>query len=234
MSNRRLTLEDRRQIQGLLHNNLKHEKICEMVGINRGTLYREFKKCKGAYNAEESHQNTSRGYKEIDFSVIGKKFGLLTITDYVHKYNHRTYWKCKCDCGKFTIISRKILAERCSERRPLSCGCVPKQWKKKGDDVPWEEACLRKYEDMIKFRKMEGSCWIWMGYRQGGKFPRTSFRNVAMGVGKCMYIIMNGLKYEENPVYVTCGTQFCFNPDHLSLDKPYIKRGPYKKREKNV
>jgi len=102
--NKLLTLEQRRQIQGLLHSNITHKKIAELIGIHHTTLYREFKKCKDVYIAEEAHKNTNRGYHSIDYSIIGKKFGLLTVVDYVHKYNHRTYWKCKCDCGRFTII----------------------------------------------------------------------------------------------------------------------------------
>ena len=218
--NKRLSLSDRKQIEGLLHSNYTHERICNIVRINTSTLYREFKKCRGPYNAEEAHNNTSRGYKEIDFSIIGQKFGLLIVENYVHKYNHRTFWKCKCDCGKFTVISRRILKEYCSPNRPLSCGCIAKQQKGRGQKVPFEEACLRKYQDLLTFRRKNRECWEWTGYRGKTGTPRTSWRCKAMSVRKCMYLLMNGLEYEPNPVFTTCGNLLCFNPDHLTLERP--------------
>jgi len=217
---KRLTLEQRRQIEGLLHSNMKHTKIASIVGINITTLYREFKKCKSQYNAKEADLNTGRGYKAIDFDIIGKKFGMLTVIDYVNKYNHRTYWKCKCDCGKFTIISRKVLSDYCSEKKPLSCGCIAKQTKGNKEQVPFEEACLGKYQDLIRFRKINRDCWEWTGYRQNGKVPKTSWKNKAMTVRKCMYLLIHGSTYEPNRIHTTCGNLLCFNPDHLTLETP--------------
>ena len=221
MKNKRLTLEDRKKIEGLLHNNLKHKEICKIVNINPTTLYREFKKCKsGNYNSYEADKNTCRGYKAIDFDIIGKKFGLLTVLNYVHKYNHRTFWKCKCECGSFTIICRKKLSDYCSENRKLSCGCIAKESKGNGEKVDFEEACLRKYQDLISFRKINGSCWEWTGYKQNGKTPKTSWKNKSMSVRKCMYLLIHGTTYECNPVFTTCGNLNCFNPDHITLNRP--------------
>ena len=216
----RLTLEQRRQIQGLLHSNITHKKIAELVCINITTIYREFKKCKDAYNAEEAHRNTQKQYKAIDFNIIGKKFGLLTVIDYVNKYNHRTYWKCKCDCGEFTVISRRKLAEYCSPDRPHSCGCIAKESKGCNGKVDFEEACLRKYQDLLSFREKEGDCWIWTGYKQNGKVPKTSWKNKGMTVRKCMYLLIHGITYEPNRIYTTCGNLMCFNPEHLTLEVP--------------
>lgn len=227
MSNKRLTLEDRRKIEGYLSSNMKHKTICQLVGIYPSTLYREMKKCKGFYDAKEADQNTCRGYKEIDWSIIGKKYGLLTILNYVHKCNHRTWWKCKCDCGNFTIISRKKLGDYCSPERPLSCGCIAKESKGRKGKVDIEESCLRKYQDLISFREISGKCWNWTGYKQNGKTPKCSWKNKSMTVRKCMYLLIHGTLYEPNPVYTTCGNLNCFNPEHLTLEKPN-KRHYYK------
>lgn len=224
----RLTLKDRQKIQGLLHSNMIHKEICKIVGISESGLYREFKKCKGPYNAKEAQSNTGRGYKEIDYSIIGKKFGKLTVINYVHKYNHRTYWKCKCECGAFTIISRKILSEHCSPDRPFSCGCIPKESKGRAGKVPFEEACLRKYEDLLKYRKKSGDCWEWTGYRQKNGACKTSWKNKAMTVRKCMYLLIHGTTFEPNCVFTTCGNLLCFNPDHITLQRPE-KRHYYEK-----
>ena len=217
---KRLTLEQRRLIEGLLFNNLKNEDIAKQVGINITTLYREFKKCKGTYNALEAHRNTSMGFKPIDFGIIGKKFGLLTVVDFVKKHNHRTWWKCKCDCGCFCVICRKLLADYCSPDRPLSCGCIAKEHKGKKEKIPFEEACLRKYQDLCSFRKINGDCWEWTGYKQKGKTPKTSWKNKGMSVRKCMYLLIHGTTYEPNSVHTTCGNLNCFNPDHLTLKVP--------------
>lgn len=203
-----------------MHENWKHKDICKEVGIYESTLYREFKKCSGSYNAEEAHRNTSRGYHPIDFGIIGKRFGLLTVVKYANKYAHRTWWKCVCDCGKETVISRKMLLEYCSPDRPLSCGCIAKEHKGYHGQVPIEEAALRKYQDLLTFRTIEGNCWIWNGYRQKGKTPKTSWRNKGMTVRKCMYLLVNGVKDEPNPVFVKCGNLYCFNPDHITLERP--------------
>ena len=217
-SNHRLTLEERQKIEGLLHENYKHTDIANIIGIHPTTLYREFKKCKqGSYNAKEAHRNTCRGYHPIDWDIIGKKYGLLTVLNYVHKYNHRTWWKCKCDCGKFTIISRKTLADYCSDRRPLSCGCIAKQSKGRIHEHSHEESSLRKYQDLLNFRKKNGDCWNWTGYMQGGKTPKTSWKNKSMTVRKCMYMLVNGLIYQDSNVYTSCGNIFCFNPEHLTI-----------------
>ena len=210
----------------MLHSGAKHWKICEAVGIWRTTLYRDFKRCKDHYNAEEAHSNASESKNLIDWKIIGKRFGLLTVLRFANIYKKRSWWVCKCDCGKECIISRKILAERCSKRRELSCGCIPKQHKYRENRVPIEESALRKFHDLLKFRKIRGSCWNWTGYKQKGKIPKTSWNSKSMGVRKCIYLIMNGITEEPNPVYVTCGNLECFNPDHITLQAP-AKRDLY-------
>ncbi len=222
-----LSLEDRRRIEGLLHSNLTHKKIAQLVGIHITTLYREFKKCVDAYDAEEADKNTCRGHKPIDFSIIGKKFGLLTVIGWVSKYNHRTYWRCKCDCGGLTVISRRKLAEYCSDRRPHSCGCIPKQYKYH-EPVPFEESALRKYQDLMRFCKKNGGCWEWTGYRNKSGTPMCSWNSKTMSVRKCMYLLVNGTKFEPNTIYTTCGNLLCFNPDHLTLEPP-AKRHYYER-----
>lgn len=216
----RLTIEQRKEIERLLHQNVRHKEICKSVKIYASTLYREFKKCVGSYNAEEAHRNTSSGFHPIDMDIIGKKFGLLTVLSYANKYKRRTWWKCQCDCGKTTIISRKILVEYCSPDRSLSCGCIAKESKGPNGQVPIQEAALRKYQDLISFRKIKGKCWEWIGYKQKGKTPKTSWKNKSMGVRKCMYLLMNGITWEPNPVFTTCGNLNCFNPEHITLERP--------------
>lgn len=219
-NNRKLTLEDRKQLEKLLHGGLSKVEIAKNLKINRTTVFREIRRCKDSYNADEAQSTFMKSKNLLDFGIIGKRFGLLIVKGFANIYNKRSWWHCMCDCGKSCIISRKILTEYCSKKRPLSCGCVPKQWHSKQKQLPIEELSLRKYHDLLKFRNVVGECWEWTGYRQNGKTPKTSWRNKSITVRKCIYLIFNGTIYEPNAVYTTCGNLFCFNPDHLSLNIP--------------
>lgn len=225
---KRLTLEDRTRIQNLLDRGLSAIQIAQKVNVCKSTVHREKRKCKGKYIAEEAHRNTYKGFHPIDYSIIGKTFGLLVVQSLESKVGVRTFWRCLCTCGNTCIMNRKMLAEYCSEARPLSCGCEPKQWKSSKSQLPYEELCHRKYLDLLKFRKINGSCWEWTGYRQHGTVPKTSFRNKAMTVRKCMYLITHIIKHEPNRVFTTCGNLLCFNPDHITLT-PEEKRTYYEK-----
>ena len=222
---RMLTLEDRKKIEELLHNKVKHREICDIVGINRTTIYREFKRCKNEYNADEANASVYRKRCFIDFAIIGKRFGLLTVLEFASIYKKRSWWKCKCDCGKECIVSRRSLAEYCSPKLPHSCGCIGKQTRGK-HQVPLEEAFLTKYQALLRFRKIKGDCWIWVGYRQKGKCPKTSFRSRSMSVRRCMYMLINGLTELDEKVHTQCGNLYCFNPEHITLEVP-IKRHYY-------
>jgi hypothetical protein len=218
-----LSLDVRKRIQECFDSGLSVKQSSEKLGICPSTLHRERKKCTGRYSAEEADRNTSKGFHPID-DICGKKFFLLTVLEmagYSNSKIRRTMWKCSCECGAIAYVSKKMLAEYCSQRRPLSCGCVPKQWKNKEERLPIEELAHRKYQDLIKFREISGECWEWTGYYQKkGNTPKTSWRNKSMTVRKCMYLVINGLEEVSGSVFTTCGTLRCFNPKHLTLDVP--------------
>lgn len=218
--NRVLSLDDRKVIETMLHSKFKHRDICKAVKMHTTTLYREIKRCKEEYNAEEAHASVYRNRSFIDYDIISKRYGLLVVLEYSSIYKRRTWWRCKCDCGKECIMSRKMLAEYCSPKRPLSCGCIAKQAKSGGVSVPLEEASLAKFQDLVRFRKFKRDCWIWVGYRQKGKCPKTSFRSKSMSVRRCMYMLSNGLTELHEKVHTTCGNLYCFNPEHLTLTAP--------------
>jgi hypothetical protein len=226
--NKRLTLGDRKLIEKLLYTGMKHKELCEKVGIARSTLYREFKKCKDIYNAEEAHNNTGRSKNLIDWDIIGKRFGLLTVESFACIQKRRSWWHCMCDCGYSVIESRKKLTDYCSKKRPLSCGCIPKQWKSKKEKIPFEEIVHRKYLDLLSHRKIVNECWEWQGYiNKKSKIPMCSWRNKTMTVRKCMYLLTHMSTFEPNLVYASCGNRKCFNPDHIVLGIP-PKRNFYK------
>jgi hypothetical protein len=218
---RRLTIEDRKKLERLLHSGSSKKQISQNLNIHPSTIFREIQRCQESYDAEEAQKTYGKSKNRIDFKIIGKKFGLLTVKSFANIYKKRSWWHCICDCGKECIISRKMLYERCSKKRLLSCGCVPKQWSgSKNKQLPLEELALRKYHDLLRFRRISGDCWEWLGYKYRGKTPKCSWRSISMGVRKCMYLLCNGLTHEPNPVYTTCDNLLCFNPDHITLQHP--------------
>ena len=67
----------------------------------------------------------------IDYSIIGKKFGKLTVIEFSHQtpeYGKKSsYWKCKCDCGKYKTVRRINLTGKAATK---SCGCLRQEAKK--------------------------------------------------------------------------------------------------------
>lgn len=54
-------------------------------------------------------------------SVEGKVFGRLTVLERSHRNNkYNWYWKCRCECGKETIVESKHLRDGTTR----SCGCL--------------------------------------------------------------------------------------------------------------
>lgn len=53
-------------------------------------------------------------------SVIGKKYGKLTIIAYAYTKNKKKFWKCLCDCGKEPVINLNNIRQGLVR----SCGCL--------------------------------------------------------------------------------------------------------------
>ena len=51
---------------------------------------------------------------------IGKRFHQLTVIDYAGKEDGMHRWKCRCDCGKETIVGQTLL----QNGKTKSCGCL--------------------------------------------------------------------------------------------------------------
>lgn len=57
---------------------------------------------------------------KIDMSIIGKRFGDLTVIRFDHMNNRRnSCWLCECDCGNTIVLPRKALVSG----NTSSCGC---------------------------------------------------------------------------------------------------------------
>lgn len=54
---------------------------------------------------------------QLDLSIIGKKYGKLTVLEYDNK---TCKWKCQCDCGNITYVRKDSLLSG----NTSSCGCI--------------------------------------------------------------------------------------------------------------
>lgn len=53
-------------------------------------------------------------------SLIGKKFGRLTVVEEIQDSTPQRLWKCKCDCGRYTNVYSYTL----TSGHTKSCGCL--------------------------------------------------------------------------------------------------------------
>ena len=56
----------------------------------------------------------------------GKRFGALTVKEYLGRKNHSSLWRCVCNCGRETTVSRSSLISGDTK----SCGCKIHQLQK--------------------------------------------------------------------------------------------------------
>ena len=61
----------------------------------------------------------NRSLNRVDTSIIGKSFGFLTVIEFSHSRNKKSYWKCICQCGNECIVCRNNLITGHTK----SCGC---------------------------------------------------------------------------------------------------------------
>lgn len=60
----------------------------------------------------------------IDYSLIGQRFGRLTVIDLDYITDHgNSYWTCECDCGTMKSVARFHLLNG----HATSCGCYKKE-----------------------------------------------------------------------------------------------------------
>jgi hypothetical protein len=52
-------------------------------------------------------------------NILNKRFSSLVVVEFIETKNEKSYWKCRCDCGK------EIIARGCSLRNNTTknCGC---------------------------------------------------------------------------------------------------------------
>ena len=59
--------------------------------------------------------------------LIGQKYGRLTVVAFDRLQNHKTYWKCVCDCGLTVVVPGNNLRSG----NTMSCGCLRRETARK-------------------------------------------------------------------------------------------------------
>ena len=86
------------------------------------------------------------------------------------------------------------------------------------------EERLRKYKELLTQRRIIDGCWEWTGHFQNKKIPMTTWRKKSMTVRRCMFFLSYIVNGELGSVHSTCQNDKCFKPDHLSLDRPKMRK----------
>ncbi len=98
----------------------------EQRGKNGGTIWRCQCDCGNTCLAVSTQ--LTHGYKKScgcwghpplkDY--VGKRFGRLTVLSYEGKWRGMHRWRCRCDCGKETVVGQTLL----QTGKTKSCGCL--------------------------------------------------------------------------------------------------------------
>lgn len=118
---------------------------------------------------------------QVKESLIGKKFGMLTVLyqaeDYISpKGKHMSQWACICDCGNKNIII--VSTTNLKNKSTKSCGCLKKRLMSK-KLKKYNQFNLKEYEygigytlngdefwfDKEDYEKIKSYCWY---YTPGG------------------------------------------------------------------
>lgn len=92
--------------------------------------------------------------------ITGQRFNRLIVLEYVGNSNQRNaLWKCRCDCGNFTVLKTTTLRKG----KTKSCGCLQR-----------ERAHLSNLARRTIAHYYPSEHWIWMGLRYRCLNPENS------------------------------------------------------------
>jgi hypothetical protein len=86
-------------------------------------------------------------------TIIGNRYGKLTVVEFSHRLKYRMFWICECDCG----VVKKIDAEGFLSGKTKSCGCLQKK-PAAGFKSTHGEAYKNKTKEYMIWASMKGRC----------------------------------------------------------------------------
>ena len=101
------------------------------------------------YSHNETFRNTLMALNRN--SLIGAKFGSLTVIEKAHSDTKNSNWLCECSCGNSIIVSRPLLI-----KHKTSCGCaVTDKINVKHGNSTRKGGCTREY---VTWQSMNRRC----------------------------------------------------------------------------
>lgn len=114
--------------------------------------------------------------------LVGKKFGMLTVTGYAEKRNNKVhYWICVCECGKMTMVRQDYL----KSGKTQSCGCLSgKMLKKKMRFVDGTSVTmLESVRDKRRSNNKSGYTGVYQDSRHQLWHARITFKGQVYDLG---------------------------------------------------
>lgn len=118
-----------------------------------------------------------RNMGRINYDLVGKRFGRLTVVKFYESRNKTRYWECLCDCGNTKIVSSSCLVHGVTK----SCGCLAR-------DI----TVNRNKQNKIK-NKYDLSGEYGIGYTSNGTEFKFDIEDYEKIVGYCWNV--NSLNY---------------------------------------
>ena len=131
-------------------------------------------------------------------SIVGRRYGRLTVISSLGKINGRYYYRCKCDCENIVDIRKDYLG-----RKVNSCGCLQKESKSKNGrsnkryniydltgeyGIGYTSKGEEFWFDLEDYDKIKDYCWHvnqYCGYLEGQSYGITyKFHREIMGLSK--------------------------------------------------
>lgn len=127
----------------------------------------------------------------------GKIFGLLTVEEKTNQKEDGYFvWKCRCECGKTTMVNTKKLTRGTVQ----SCGCVPKKNRRRG--APAEDITGQRYGKLTATKRVasEKGRTRWLCLCECGNEKIVTTEALKRGKVKscgCIRKEFNGLTYND-------------------------------------
>lgn len=111
---------------------------------------------------------------------VGKRFQRLTVVAYAGKRNGMHRWKCRCDCGRETIVGQTLL----QTGKTKSCGCLQAEMYK--ENLKLVEgtavAILEGHKKRLNRNNTSGHTGVYLDARSGRWVAQIGFK------GKTYYL----------------------------------------------
>ena len=149
---------------------------------------------------------------------VGKRFGMLTVLGYAGKWDKMHRWKCRCDCGKETIVAQS----RLQNGHTKSCGC-------KGH--PPREDLTGKVFDRLTVVERENKVNYWRCLCSCGEETSVRYDNLVSGQTKsCGCLQKAQIKKNLKLVDGTSVTKIESNREKLLANNTSGYNGVYRNR----